>query len=340
MKKLYDVVVIRSIAIVMVVAFHAYGMTYWDGHFPDMAERYKDLYYAINHFVLNFRMPLFVFISGLLFSFLEREKGKYPTFGALLKNKTKRLIIPYLIFATIYMLTTGMGFSLKILLSGWLAHLWFIATLFWCFISTRLFCLIPYSHTVTFKAILLAMSFVLLFFDLPIIGFMGIQALPEWFFWFYLGYVISPNRDRLYNYLDRRKAWLFIFLAIYSLELVYTITSVESEEERSGFAYFAQVSIVLSIWYITNRVIRNSSKEWYKHAIFKELNKTSYGIYVLHYWILVLIVSPTAKQILHLNDLANHLFLFPFFLFLVTLAASYLGAKALLRTRAGRLLIG
>ena len=35
MKKLYDVVVLRSLAIIMVVAFHAYGMMYW-GHFPNM----------------------------------------------------------------------------------------------------------------------------------------------------------------------------------------------------------------------------------------------------------------------------------------------------------------
>ena len=76
MKKLYDVVVLRSLAIIMVVAFHAYGMMYW-GLFPDLTERYKELYYDINQFVVNFRMPLFIFISGYLFSFLEREKNKY-----------------------------------------------------------------------------------------------------------------------------------------------------------------------------------------------------------------------------------------------------------------------
>lgn len=344
MKKLYDVVVIRSIAIVMVVAFHAYGMTYWDEHFPDMAEKYKNLYYVINHCILNFRMPLFVFISGLLFSFLEREKGKYPTFTALFKNKFRRLIVPYLIFTTIYMLTTDIGFNLKILLSGWLAHLWFIVTLFWCFISTRLFCLIPYSHTVPFKAILLAIGFALMFLDQPTIAFMGIQALPKWFFWFYLGYVISPYRDRLFNYINRRKILLLILLTMYSLGLACTITFMDSKEEGGGFAYLAQVSIVLSIWYTTNWAIKNSfwgRGKWYENAIFKELNKTSYGIYVLHCWLLTLIVSPTAIQILHLDELAaNHLFLFPFLLFLTTLTVSYLGAKILLKTKIGRFLIG
>ena len=45
--KLYDVVVLRSLATVMVVAFHAYSMMYWD-NLPCMTETYKNLYHAIN----------------------------------------------------------------------------------------------------------------------------------------------------------------------------------------------------------------------------------------------------------------------------------------------------
>ena len=37
MKKLYDVVAIRSLTTVIVLAFHAYGMMYW-GKFPDMTQ--------------------------------------------------------------------------------------------------------------------------------------------------------------------------------------------------------------------------------------------------------------------------------------------------------------
>ena len=340
MKKLYDVVVLRSLATVMVVAFHAYGLMYWD-NFPDMTERYKDLYYAINQYVLNFRMPLFVFISGFLFSFLEQEKNKYPTFVALFKNKFKRLIIPYFVFTAIYMLTTGMEFSFKILISGWLAHLWFIPTLFWCFMFTRLSCFLPYSHTRYFKAALLAISFILLFINLPKLGILGIQFFQEWFFWFYFGYVISPYRNQLYDYLNKRKFWLLIFIATYSLELLYTTRFVECEEERGGYVNFAHVAIVLFIWYFTNRAIRSSNKAWYKSAVFKELNKTSYGIYVLHYWLQTLLLSSSIKELLQLNTFAtNHVFLFPFLFFLTTLALSYIGTKVLLKTEVGRFLIG
>ena len=49
--------------------------------------------------ILNkFRMPMFIFISGFLFSFLHYKKHKYPKFIDLFTNKFKRLLIPYWVF--------------------------------------------------------------------------------------------------------------------------------------------------------------------------------------------------------------------------------------------------
>lgn len=47
-------------------------------------------------------MPMFVFVSGYLFAFLI-AKNKYPTFGYLIKNKTKRILLPYFLFGIIMM---------------------------------------------------------------------------------------------------------------------------------------------------------------------------------------------------------------------------------------------
>lgn len=340
MKKLYDVVVLRSLAIIMVVAFHAYGIMYWGG-FPDMTETYKDLYYKFNQYVVNFRMPLFIFISGYLFSFLEREKGKYPTFLELLKNKFKRLIIPYFIFATIYMLTITLTLNIKTLISGDYQSFWFITMLFWCFICTRLLRLVPLGNKIHSQIVVLTISFIVLFVHIPEFQLMGIQNLPKWFFWFYLGYIVSPYRNQLYNYLNKRKVCLFAFALVYLAELIYTIKFVENASERGWFMKFAHLSIVLLIWYITNYTINNSSIPWYENAVFKELNRTSYGIYVLHYWIQHLAISYTVKRVLHLEILAaNHVILFPFLFFLTSLAASYIGTKILLKTKVGRFLIG
>lgn len=340
MKKLYDVVVLRSFAIVMVVAYHAYGLVYW-GLSPEMTERFKDLYYDVNEYVVNFRMPLFIFISGYLFSFLERERGKYSTFVALLENKFKRLIVPYLIFASIYILTIGEGFSLRTLMSGDCAHLWFITMLFWCFIFTRLFCVISWGRNRYVQMSVLVLSFFVSFIDTPNVVFLGIENLLEWFFWFYFGYIVSPYRNQLFDYLNSRRIWLFVFALVYILELLYTIRFVESTEQRSGFMRIAHLSVVLLIWYVTNLAISRSSNAWYGNVIFRELNRTSYGIYVLHFWLQQYMVSSTARRLLPIEDFAaDYVIIFPFLFFFTSFIASYVGAKILLKTKVGRFLIG
>ena len=72
--ELYDVIIIRSFAIIMVVAFHAYGMMYAD-HFPELKDIYNQIYFIWNQCIfINVAMPMFVFVSGYLFAFLWRKR--------------------------------------------------------------------------------------------------------------------------------------------------------------------------------------------------------------------------------------------------------------------------
>ena len=131
-ERLLDISLLRVISIVAVVAFHVYGMMYAD-HFPKSKDLYHQIYWTWNQCgLINIAMPMFVFVSGYLFAFLMR-KGKYPTFGALLKNKIKRLLLPYFVFGLIMMATTG-NFRPLDLFSGCYWHLWFLPMIFWCFI--------------------------------------------------------------------------------------------------------------------------------------------------------------------------------------------------------------
>lgn len=43
----------------------------------------------------TFRMPLFVFISGYLYHFNRVKLNKYNSFPGFVRNKAKRLLIPY-----------------------------------------------------------------------------------------------------------------------------------------------------------------------------------------------------------------------------------------------------
>lgn len=336
--KLYDVVLIRSFAIIMVVAFHAYGMMYAN-HFPSMTDVYHEMYYNINQLVLKFRMPLFIFISGYLFAYLEDVKSKYPTFMELLKNKFKRLIVPYFIFGLIYMLTTN-SFSWRNLLSGGVSHLWFITMLFGCFILTRVLKLCYFTQNKLLIALVLLVSFTLLLYPEFRCYFLGIQTLHMWYFWFFLGYVVSPHKEWMYKLLSNRFVSCGLVL-VWILGTLYTVYCVGTDDYRTIPGNLSHLCIVLLIWYAINFIIKKYTGKWLEGPVFKELNRTSYGIFVLHNWLQLFMISKTAQHLFHLDVLAeNHVVLFPLFFFLLSLLFSYVGAVLMLKTKVGRFLIG
>lgn len=55
---------------------------------------------SISNWIWSFHMPLFFIISGILFN-----ATKYPNFNLFIKKRGKTLIIPYIIFSLITLLT-------------------------------------------------------------------------------------------------------------------------------------------------------------------------------------------------------------------------------------------
>lgn len=249
--KLYDVVVIRSLAILLVVAFHAYGLMMTDAIFQN-AQVYRDMYSNLNNIVLAFRMPLFIFISGYLFSHLENDRGKYATFRGLVSNKFKRLIIPYFVFVTLMML--GMNdFHVSTYWQMNYYHLWFIPMLFWCFVFCRVQSFLPFCKSATFKIAMLCLFGGLASagsrIELP--NFLGINYFLIWFFWFFLGYNIYLQRDRVYGFLSHSRWILFVFLAVYSIGVYYRCTV----EHNKLIMTISNLGFVFFLWYIINRLI-------------------------------------------------------------------------------------
>ena len=340
--RLNDVVIIRSIAIVMVVAFHAYHMMMVPGHFPKSMDMYHQMYFNIICHILQFRMPLFIMISGYLFSHLENDKGKYATFKALLQNKFKRLILPFFVFATVFMLSIN-DFSWEPYYRWGYQHLWFIPMLFWCFIFTRLQSFLPFSKSTWWKSLLLVVFFSFIIFLNISLPLFALPSFLKWYFWFYFGYQIYLNRDRIYDFMDsHRYVYSVMLLAVF----VYG-TWVKCNHDGSDYIYktameLANVSVVLLFWFWINfilfgfvrangGVIRN----------FNWLNKHAYGIYVFHNWLQPFLISSTAIGLFGLEALAmNYPVLFPLVFFISSFILSLGLTWLLLKTRIGRFLIG
>jgi len=336
-------VIIRSFAIILVVAFHAYYMMMVEGHFPASKEMYRSLYYNINCLILQFRMPLFLFISGYLFSHLENERGKYKTFKDLIHNKFKRLILPFFVFVTIFMVSIN-DFSWKPYYSWGYQHLWFIPMLFWCFIFTRIQSFLPFSKTMLWKTIVFISFFILTLNIIPRIS-IPLLAIPnflKWYFWFYLGYHIYLTRDRFYGFILSHKVSVSIFLlTIFIIGSWAKCTYIINDSVRTWYTEIANLAIVILFWFWTNLIIINNLIGEKKIKFFNWLNKHSYGIYVFHNWLQPFIISSTAIGLFGLDVLAmQHPFLFPLLFFIISFLLSLALTWCLLKTRIGRFLIG
>lgn len=78
--RLNDIVILRSISILLVVFVHSFYI-YNYGNLSDIDTIVIKIERFFNLDILNkFRMPMFIFISGFLFSFLHYKKHKYPKF--------------------------------------------------------------------------------------------------------------------------------------------------------------------------------------------------------------------------------------------------------------------
>ncbi len=143
--------VLRVIATILVVIGHA-GYVTWTGDSGEISLSTDDAsdFFAFLRFSLlgkagewiyGFHMPLFFMLSGALYTYSQ----KVNSFNELVKNKVKRLIIPYYLVGIIYMFPikrlSGFYTSENYVeaLEGFLlgnnsAHLWFLLVLFWCFV--------------------------------------------------------------------------------------------------------------------------------------------------------------------------------------------------------------
>lgn len=83
---------------------------------------------VINLLFINFRMPLFFFISGLISMRIEQEWG-HTEFVRRLKTKARTLLLPILIFGTIYTYARGFSFEEFIFHEHKLGY-WFTLVLF------------------------------------------------------------------------------------------------------------------------------------------------------------------------------------------------------------------
>ena len=212
---LNDVYIIRPIAIFILIIYHSF-IIYRGGW--ELPESFQPIvgYYIIASICCAFRLELLVFVSGYLFGLTLLRKQ--PTFKNTLTSKFKRLILPSIVFSTIYYyifyyspITFSFSHCILIILSG-AGHMWYLPMLFW----TMLICFGIERIKISEKFKIIGVLMFPLLSPLPL-PFQLNQAC-YYTMYFYTGMLVFRNKDVIIEYLATCKQVIkltIIFVALF-----------------------------------------------------------------------------------------------------------------------------
>lgn len=273
------IVNLRALAILLVVFGHSvilyqngWGLYSTDVDVPmlDLMKRWIDL----------IQMPLFFSLSGYLFRFTY-ERG--ISFIVLIKKKAKRLLIPFICFAFLWMLPIRLfvGYSGYIGSTAWqiaiediilgndCGHLWFLQCLFLCFVLT--FVMLKMLDKMRVRnvckcIIIFVIAWICAYFFYLIPTFPGseiFRAVAMNWIWFFCGYVFSVAGHKIEAFHTAK--WLLLVVAI--------ICSATSLLNIMPYARVAKMVLLLTCYaFVPNRTNR----------ILELISENSFGIYLFH----------------------------------------------------------
>ena len=156
----------------------------------------------LTRLVYSFHMPFFMAVSGMVYGLCVDDLGKYRETGRFVKNKSLRLLVPYLFFGLAYVAPVMVLFRFtdasyatycfkEILLGEDPRHLWYLAVLFevflLCAVGGRIIRKPGLWPVLGLSALLAGVSFVSAKFP----GMFQLRNLAYYALYFYLGFVFN-----------------------------------------------------------------------------------------------------------------------------------------------------
>ena len=276
-------------------------------------------------------MPLFTFVSGYLFYALYYDRNKYRVFVSFCKSKIKRLLIPFVVFSVLIVLSTP-NLHFEPIIWGHGSHMWYCAMLFWCFIIAWTLLRIN-SRFLTILTIAFSIVLVLAypnFHYMPIDLPLGIDNGLYYFSYFALGGAIFNYKQIIFHKFHCK---VLIVAGVYAgLWLLY-ISGIRYIS-RLAFSFQCYLFVIL-LWLIVMILINKSLIRQSKRLTL--LCECSFGIYVFHHWIAWNIVWYPPVSFFLQRDY-NYVWL-PLIMTPMIFGISYFTTKFLLKTRIGNYLL-
>ena len=285
MNKFKDIESMRVITMILVVFAHVTRMYTKNAAIP---QGITDPFITVlTDWIYTFHMPAFVAISGAVYYFVKRERNGYNNTLAFVKNKLKRLLVPYVFFAVVVVVPTlyycnliegdfwKYNFNTFILVKG-PRHLWYLIMLF------NLLMLVNFCEEYIFKYKKIVLLFTLLihpfasFFPIKIFQF---ESVIFYSLYFMLGYYFQYKRKTIMNYLGKvNKPFVSILLMtlmglVYSLYYIFKIHHI--------FVSFSCSILGISFLYLVS-VMFCTKEKYTNNKLFKLIDKNNFGLYLFH----------------------------------------------------------
>lgn len=352
-KFLDDVCIIRIILIFMLIVYHSLC--------PYIGAWYNPLgfdipvYKWLCRLTYSCMLETFVFISGLLLGFQVLNKGREAlSFRHLVAGKAKRLLLPSIIFSTLYFVIfryyTQPGTALDVAngIAEGLGHIWFLPMLFWCFLAMWVLGLIRCD-----KRPLIYLTFIVSVFSTVFSLPVRLNNSLYYFFFFFSGYCIGLKTIDLRRYFTKKAVDVAAvsFVAAFAIIApvcygyvgdIYGFVGKSGMPARLLPVFFAAVPMLLQLIYATlgvlfmylavNYLLASNAIKAGPVAV--KFSSYCFGVYICQQFILQYLYY-TLEAILHFNQ-----YLLPLFAIVVTLVISVLLTHLMLKTKAGRFLIG
>lgn len=251
----------------------------------------------VSSFIYQFHIPMFIFVSGAVYAFQVETLKKESNLMTLIKKKSQRLLIPYVIFGFFIMVPLMVGCHFRESIvdyayhSIWLSkdarHLWYILALFEIFIlfwgMAKVVDILKFPQW-----ILLPVSFGLYLASSHFPYLFQISAALKYQFGFTLGYEFMIYKRIIYDsisYYIVGGGFLVLVLCL-KIDLSAKMPLIETMAAMCG---------IMLVYHMACDVKFLTKYKWYQL-----ISKNSYGIYLYHviviylmfYWSRNISISP------------------------------------------------
>lgn len=274
-KRIVIIEYIRIISIFCVILFHALGIITGKEIIPNSYD--LSILRKISGHLVGIAVPFFLFIAGYLYR--KPLPGGKTSF---ILKKAKRLLLPYPIFTVLTMLASGY-FDATELYTGGFWHLWFLTSLFWCFVIS-----VYIDYSSKWIWFLIPISLGLSLVRLP--SFLGVQDFVEWYYYFAIGAIVKCHRINISH------KWI-VSIACICVYIVVIWIFPFHYRERSIIHAIAISALIYGIWILIKDLKLKLNR------VVCLLGQCSMGIYILHYIVLIYLLSSISFRIFHISTL-------------------------------------